>query len=334
LRDFRRALDDPAVDGVLIATPNHWHAPATLMALAAGKHVYVEKPCSHNPDEGERMIAAARSASRVVQVGTQRRSSPLYKQVVEKVRAGEIGEVLYSKSWYNSARPSIGFGKPIAPPDWLDYDLWQGPVETRPYQDNLIHYNWHFFWHWGNGELGNNGIHTIDITRWAMDVDYPSRVTVAGRKLRYNDDQQTPDTMTVSYDFGDRMMVWEGIAWSGPYQTKSTIGIELRGQAGTLFVDDSGYKHFDSAGKLIEEGTGGRGDSEHFSGFVSSIRTGAPLAANITEAHKSTMYCHLGNIAYRTGGSLDVDATNGHVVGNAEASKLWSREYREGWLPA
>jgi predicted dehydrogenase len=333
IRDFRRALDDPAVDGLVCAAPNHWHAAATILACAAGKHVYVEKPVSHTPEEGERMIAAARGAKRVVQVGLQRRSGPLYRKVIDRVREGAIGRVLYARSTYNADRPTIGRGKQTAVPEWLDYDLWQGPAPAQPYQDNLVHYNWHFFWHWGNGELGNNGVHTIDLCRWALDVDYPNKVTAAGAKLRFEDDQETPDTCTVTFDCNGRTMVWEGVSWSRRQGSNSGIGIELRGEGGTLYVDDDGYVIYDPQGKVTEKDALGRGDDEHLSNFLDAVRDGTRPNADIEEGHKSTMFCHLGNIAYRTGQPLEVDPSNGHIVNNSAAHALWTREYRRGWLP-
>jgi predicted dehydrogenase len=332
IKDFRQALDDAAVDGLICAAPNHWHAAATILACAAGKHVYVEKPLSHTPDEGERMIAAARAANRVVQVGLQRRSGPLYRAMIDRVRDGAIGRVLFARSTYFNDRPSIGHGKRTSVPSWLDYDLWQGPAPARPYQDNVVHYNWHFFWHWGNGELGNNGVHTIDICRWALGVDYPSRVTAAGAKLRYDDDQQTPDTSTVTFDCDGRTMVWEGISWLRSHASKSQIGIELRGENGTLFVDDSGYTIYDREQKVVEKDTGSRGDDEHLRGFLDAVRNGSRPNADIEEGHRSTMFCHLGNIAYRTGQSLETDPTSGRILNNPAADALWAREYRKGWM--
>jgi predicted dehydrogenase len=333
IRDFREVLDDPAVDGLVVAAPNHWHAPATILACAAGKHVYVEKPCSHSAEEGELMIAAARKAKRTVQVGMQRRSGELYKQVIDKVRGGALGEVLYAKSWYMVDRPSIGKGKETPVPEWLDYSLWQGPAPERPYRDNILHYNWHFFWHWGDGELGNNGVHTIDLCRWALGVDYPSRVTIAGGRLRYDDDQQTPDTVTATYQFGKKLLVWEGLSWSHPYFRRSAIGIELRGEAGTLHVDDGGYTLYDRSSKEIEKHKAGRGDAEHLKDFLDAVRDGHRTAADIEDGHKSALLCHLGNIAYRTGSILETDPSNGHIRNNAEAEKFWRREYRPGWKP-
>jgi predicted dehydrogenase len=334
VKDFRTALDDPAVDALVCAAPNHWHAAATILACAAGKHVYVEKPASQTADEGERMIAAARSNKRVVQVGLQRRSGPLYRKVAQRIGEGAIGRALYASSTYNAQRPTIGRGKQTTPPAWLDYDLWQGPATTRPYQDNLIHYNWHWFWHWGNGELGNNGVHTIDICRMMLGVDYPSRVTAAGAKLRYDDDQETPDTATATFDCDGRTVVWEGISWSRRTDRKCQIGIRIRGENGEIYVDDDGYELYDTQGKTVESDQLGRGDTEHLQNFLDGIREGKPLNADIEEGHKSTMFCHLGNIAYRTGQPLKVDSKTGHILENPAAEALWAREYRPGWIPA
>jgi predicted dehydrogenase len=333
LKDFRKALDDPAVDALVCAAPNHWHAAATILACAAGKHVYVEKPASHTPDEGERMIAAARSGRRVVQVGLQRRSSPLYQKVFTRIRDGAIGRALYASCVYFAERPSVGRAKQKTPPAWLDYDLWQGPAPERPYQDNVVHYQWHFFWHWGNGELGNNGVHLIDICRQALGVDYPSKVTAAGSKLRYDDDQETPDTSTAVYDCDGRTIVWEGISWARRSDNRSQIGMTVRGENGEIYVDDDGYRLYDPKGKVVESEKLSRGDEEHLQNFLDAIRNGTPLAADIEEGHKSTMFCHLGNIAYRTGQTLKVDSTNGHIIDNAPAQAMWSREYRDGWMP-
>lgn len=333
IKDFRRALDDKDVDAVIVATPNHWHALATILACDAGKHVYVEKPVSHTADEGERMITATRESKRVVQSGLQRRSSPFYRAVADEVRSGKIGRVLYARSWYFAQRPSIGHGKEVSPPAWLDYDLWQGPAIARPYRDNLIHYNWHWFWHWGNGELGNNGVHTLDICRWVLGVDFPNKVTASGSKLRFDDDQETPDTCLVNFDCDGRTIVWEGISWSRPYQSKSQIGIEFRGESGSLYVDDEGYAIYDSSNKIIEKNNLGRGDSEHQLNFLEAIRRGASLNANLEEGHRSTLLCHLGNIAYRTGHTLEIDQATGHILDNPAAEKLWSCGYRSGWMP-
>ncbi|RIK87678.1 MAG: dehydrogenase [Planctomycetota bacterium] len=333
IRDFRKALDDPAVDALVCAAPNHWHAPATILACAAGKHVYVEKPCSYCPEEGELMVAAARRANRVVQVGTQRRSGSLYQAAIEKVRGGAVGDALHAKTWYHTPRGSIGRGHETSPPTWLDYALWQGPAPERPFRDNLIHYNWHFFWHWGNAELGNNGVHLLDICRWALDVDFPTRVTAAGGKIRYDDDQQTPDTSTVVFECGEKMITWEHISWARPIQSASILGVEIRGTGGTMYLDDDGYVIYDPARKVVEKQQGSRGDDEHIADFLAAVRDGSRPNADIEEGHKSALFCHIGNIAYRLGHSIDLDPTNGRIRDNPEAQQLWGREYRKGWEP-
>jgi predicted dehydrogenase len=279
------------------------------------------------------MIAAARSAGRVVQVGMQRRSGTLYKQAVEKVRSGAIGEPLFAKSWYHALRPTIGRGKVADPPAWLDYELWQGAAPELPFRDNLIHYNWHFFWHWGDGELGNNGVHMIDICRWAMGIDYPTRVTAAGSRLRYDDDQETPDTTAVVFECGDKLMTWENVSWQKPYQSDSGIGIEIRGTDGTLVMDDGGCTIFDPERKVLEKFQGSRGDAEHIRDFIDAVRDGHRTNADIEDGHKSALFCHLGNIAYRTGAAVEVDEGNGHIRNNPAAEQHWARTYRPGWLP-
>lgn len=334
IKDFRQALDDKSIDALFCAAPNHWHAAATMLALAAGKHVYCEKPCSHTPDEGERMIAAASSAKRAVQIGLQRRSNRRFKEAVERIRAGALGRVLYARSNFNTIRPSVGRGKEMAPPAGLDYDLWQGPVTAKPYRDNVIHYLWHQYWHWGNGEVANNGVHTIDFCRWALDVDFPTRVTCTGAKLRYDDDQETPDTCNVVWDFTSKQMAWEGNSWSPPYQENGGIGIEIRGENGTLYIDDSGYKIYDLKRKVVEQKPGQRDEVEHLTNFFNAIRNGEKLNCGIDEGHKSTLLCHLANIAYRTGQTLQVDSQTGHVKDNPAAQALWAGEYRSGWFPA
>jgi predicted dehydrogenase len=332
IRDFRQALDDPNVDVLACAAPNHWHAPATILACSANKHVYVEKPACHTPQEGEWMVEAARKHSRVVQLGTQRRSSPMYREMVAKIHDGIIGPVLYSKSWYNNGRGSIGQGKTAPVPKWLDYALWQGPVTERPYQDNVVHYNWHWFWHWGNGELGNNGIHSIDVCRWAMGVDFPESVAAVGGRFRYDDDQETPDTLTATYRFASgSTMIWEGLSWSP--QTANGFGMEFRGEGGVIAVSDGKYQHYDERGKLAQEFSGPDGEGDHFANFLDSIREDKRPHADIEEGHKSTLLCHLGNIAYRQQKTLQTDPANGHIKDDADAAAMWNKDYREGWRP-
>ncbi len=332
--DFRRILDDSAVDALVVAAPNHWHAPATILGCTAGKHVYVEKPCSHTAEEGELAVAAARKHDRVVQMGSQRRSWPAVIEAMEKIHAGEIGKTIYARTWYNNRRDSIGKGKTAEVPAWLDWEMWQGPTTKQTFKDNLVHYNWHWHWHWGNGELGNNGIHVLDLARWGLEVTYPNRVTAGGGKYRHDDDQETPDTMMVTYDFPEQKTItWEGLSWSpmGPHD--SGVGVSIHGTEGSLVVRNGDYTIYDMKSKEVSAGTGASGDKDHFDDFLSAIRTGRRPNADIEKAHQSTLLCHLGNIAYRSASVLTTDPSNGHIQENEAAAAHWSKEYAEGWKP-
>jgi len=342
VKDFRQALDDKAVDALTVATPNHWHAIATIMACAAGKHVYVEKPGSHDPNESELMVAAARKHKRIVQMGNQRRSMAGIVEAVEKVRSGVIGKVLTARCYYTRNRPTIGHGKPAPVPDWLDWTLWQGAAPERPFKDNLVHYNWHWFWHWGNGELGNNAIHSVDVARWALGVDAPRRVTFGGGRYRFQDDQETPDTGIATFDYGDKLITWEqSSSHDRKPETQSTV--TFYGEGGSLAIMGAGYKLYDLKGKeMAGQKTSGEGDTvrgvggedEHFANFVDCVRTGKRPHSEIGECQKSTMLCHYANIAYRTGHTLNVDQKTGKIVGDPKAAALWRRpEYRKGWEP-
>jgi predicted dehydrogenase len=319
---------------LVVAAPNHWHAPATILGCSAGKHVYVEKPCSHTPEEGEMAVAAARKNKRIVQMGTQRRSWSGIAEAITKLHEGAIGKVLYARTWYNNRRPSIGHGKQTAAPDWLDWRMWQGPAPDRPFKDNVVHYNWHWHWHWGNGELGNNGVHAIDVARWGLEVTYPIRVTAGGGKYRHQDDQETPDTMMVTYDFPEhKTITWEGLSWSplGPHD--DGFGISFHGTDGSLVIRGADYVIYDMKLEEVAKGSGKAGDREHFDDFLDAVRTGRLPNADIEKAHQSTLLCHLGNIAYRTRSVLNTDPSNGHIQDNPAAMELWGREYEPGWEP-
>jgi predicted dehydrogenase len=279
------------------------------------------------------MNAAAHDAQRIVQVGLQRRSNPHNVEAAQRLREGVIGRVLFARSTYNNRRPSIGHSKPTAPPSTLDYELWQGPALAEPYRDNVIPYNWHNFWTWGNAEIGNNGVHTIDVCRWFMGVDFPTRVTAAGGKLRYDDDAETPDTCSVTWQFGDRAMDWYGLSWSPAVGDGSDIAMEVRGDDGILTINDSGYQIYDMMRKLKDKKTGHRTEAEHLTNFLNGIRNGEKLNCDVHEGHKSALLTHLGNIAYRTGQPLEIDPATGHIRNNPAAQKLWSTEYRPGWFP-
>ncbi|MBL7815561.1 MAG: Gfo/Idh/MocA family oxidoreductase [Saprospiraceae bacterium] len=345
--DVRKMLEEKDMDAMVIAAPDHWHAPAALMAVKAGKHAYVEKPCSHNPNEGEILVAAAKKYNKLIQMGSQRRSFPKVIQAVKELHEGIIGNVYFARGWYANNRKPIGVGKKIAVPDNLNFDLWQGPAPRRDYKDNLVHYNWHWFWHWGTGEALNNGTHELDVIRWGMGVDFPTKVTSSGGRFAFKDDWETPDTQTISFEFGkDKLVQWEGRSCNGHNSEGVGRGVIFYGDKGTMEIPGGdAYKVFDLSNKLVKDvktelqeatrtntmGMGERLDSIVLSNFVESIRGKEKQTAPISEGHKSTLLPQLGNIAQRTGRILNCDPTNGHILKDKEAMKLWKRDYEKGW---
>jgi predicted dehydrogenase len=331
--DFRTMLDDRSIDAISIAAPNHWHAPATILACDAGKHVYVEKPGSHNPREAQWMVAAARKHRRLVQMGNQRRSWTMVREVMDLLHGGILGKAHAARSWYHADRTGIGRGRPASVPDWLDYSLWQGPAPERPYLDNVVHYNWHWRWHWGGGELANNGPHFLDLARWGLGVDCPIRVSCTGGRHYFRDDQETPDTIMAAFDFGSSQITWECHSCNPVAPHGAGVGVEFLGEGGSLLLVDSGWKHRDSKGRTVREGSAPRRDSDHFLNFIEAIRGNARLNSEIAEGQKSTLLCHLGNIAWRTGQTLHLDPKTSTVRSNRDAAALWGRDYRKGWRP-
>jgi predicted dehydrogenase len=332
IMDLRRVLEKPEVDAVSLAVPDHWHAPATILACAAGKHVYVEKPGSHNAQEGELMVAAARKNKRAVQMGNQRRTWPWVVEAITALHDGEIGKVFLARAWYTNHRASIGRGKAAPVPEWLDYELWQGPAPAKPYHDNYLHYNWHWFWHWGTGELGNNGIHALDLARWGLRAKCPRRVTCGGNRYHFQDDQETPDTSVATFDFGDKAIVWEGQSCDPRGLEGAKFGVTFYGEKGSLVITNN-CKIYDLNDKQVRELNGKAEDSMHFANFLASIREDKQLNSEIEEGQRSTLLCHLGNIAWRTGHTLNIDPEKRRIVGDESASALWSRAYRPGWEP-
>ena len=347
--DFRKALEDKSLEALVIAAPDHWHAPAAILACKAGKHVYVEKPCAHNPHEGELLVAAARKYNRHVQMGSQRRSWPNVMEAVKAVQDGIIGRVYFGKGWYTNNRPSIGTGKKLEIPSWLNFDLWQGPAPREEYRDNILHYNWHWFWNWGTGESGNNGVHMVDLLRWGMNLEYPISVSSSGGRYRYDDDWQTPDTQVVAWKFpGKKLVQWEGRSCNGRDIEGSSVGVAFYGEKGTLVIDGgNSYKIYDLNNKLLKDVKNNYAvdphntidpsknlDALHIQNFFDGIRNGASLNAEIMKGYQSTLMSLLGNIAVRTGTTLAIDEKNGHILNDEEANKYWKREYQPGWEPS
>ena len=330
--DFRTALDDVSLDAVFVALPNFWHTPATLLALAAGKHVYVEKPGSQNPHEAELIVAATRRHGKLVQMGNQRRT--WMRDAIEALHGGVIGRVRYGRASYSGRRGPV---VPRTPPPGFDLDLWQGPVPDDPDRDpaTLVPYDWHWFWHWGNGELGNNGVHYLDVLRWGLGVEVPLRVTYTGGRYWHDDSQETPDTATATYDFGDVGCEWVHSSCRPRPAERAPAEIIFEGDEGTMAIFRNGsWKIFDAAGAEVGGGessvTGD--DLSHIGNFIAAIRGTAALTSPIDEGQRSAMLCHLGNIAYRTGTVVRCDVATGRIVDNPAAEQLWARPaYRAGW---
>jgi len=346
IRDIRRSLESKDVDAVVIAMPDHWHAPAALMAMKAGKDVYLEKPCSHSPREGEILVEAADRYGKVLQMGNQRRTWPNVVEAINEVKSGTIGRPYFGKSWYTNNRGPIGTGKQTAVPEWLDWDLWQGPAPRTAYRDNIVHYNWHWFWHWGTGEALNNGTHMVDLLRWGFGVDYPVRVSSNGGRFHYQDDWETPDTQVISIDFAEGVsMTWEGRSCNGKYVEGSSVGAMFYGETGSILIPGGNeYTIFDKQNKVVKEvksqiKTDPRDqanpaellDAFHIRNFFDGIKKGALLASDIDSGHKSTLLVQLGNIAQRVGRSLVADPSSGRILKDREAMKLWTRNYEKGW---
>ncbi len=323
-KDFRKILEDKNIDAIAVATPDHWHALMAVMGCQAGKDVYSEKPACHNVVEGRRMIEAARKYNRVVQIGTQRRSTTHVKEAVEFVKSGQLGKVGMARAWIHQQRKSIGHGKPGDVPAGVDYAMWQGPAPDRPFMPNRFHYNWHWFWNWGTGELGNNGIHGLDVARWGLGVDAPLRVTSGGGKFVFDDDQEVPDTQIVTWEFPNAVLQWEHRMWSKHGTEGKGFGIAFYGDKGTLIVDESNWRVEDG---VKAEGKSSGGLDHHFQNFLDCVKDRSKPNADVEIGVLSTRLCHLGNIAHRVGRKLTFDAATESFPGDAEANALLGRTY-------
>ncbi len=336
LGDFRRALDDKNVDAIVVAAPDHWHGPATILACNAGKDVYVEKPASHNLKEGRLMVDAARENNRVVQVGMQSRSRPTTQQAIELVRSGKIGKVLSAKAWDVQLRDHIGHKNDSPVPAGVDFETWTGPAPMLPFNENRFHYKWHWHWNYGTGDMGNDGIHQLDMARWAVGVELPTDVSGMGRKLFFDDDQKTPDTMNITYNYPDRVLQFEMRIWA-PYGMENIQnGVAVYGTDGFVHISRAdrvwGYRLYDGKAKLVtEEKRETDADPAHVRNFLDCIKSRKAPNADIAIGHTSSSLCHLGNIVARTGRTLRFDAPTESITSDSKSSELLSREYRRHW---
>jgi predicted dehydrogenase len=345
-KDFRRLLERKDIDAITIATPDHWHAPMAIAGVEAGKHVYVEKPCSHNPAEGVMLVAAQKKYGKLVQMGSQQRSSPHTIEIVQKIHDGIVGRPYYAKAWYSNQRKSIGVGKVAPVPVTLDWDLWQGPAPRQPYKDNVQPYNWHWFRTWGTGETLNNGTHEVDVCRWALGVDFPNRITANGGRYQFKDDWQFYDTLLTSFAYDDKLIDWEGKCCQGMKFYGRDRGSCIMGTTGSVIVDRDGYEIYDLAGKKQSEFRAKQGETSsadlvgadsmtdrHFANFIAGVRTGEKLNAPVAVGNVAVTMLQLSNIAWEVSRELHLDASTGKIMNDPEAMKGWGREYEKGWAP-
>ena len=341
--DVRKLLEDKSIDVISIATPNHWHSLIGIWACQAGKDVYVEKPCSHNIFEGRQLVAAAQKYNRIVQHGTNSRSTVAVREAVDKMREGLIGDVYMSRGLCFKWRDTIGHTPEEPVPAGVHYDLWTGPAPLQPFTRNRFHYNWHWNWNYGNGDMGNQGIHEMDIARWGLGVKYPTRISCMGGHFMFDDDQQTPNTLAANFEFNEggkkKLLVFEvrhwmsnheaGIGERKEHKDSNTIGNIFYGSKGYLAIDGYGtYKTW--LGKEQQPGPSRTEDGNNWVNFIEAVRSRkqSDLNAPIEEGHMSTVLVHLANISYRLGRTLEFDAENLNCKGDTEATAMFTRNYR------
>jgi predicted dehydrogenase len=348
LTDYRKLLDDKSIDAVSIATQNHNHALQTIWACQAGKDVYVEKPCSHNIFEGRQIVAATRKYERIVQHGSQSRSSSALQEGFAKMGEGLIGDVYMARGLCFKWRDTINRTPDEAVPSGVHYDEWLGPAPKRAFSKNRFHYNWHWNWDYGNGDIGNQGIHQLDVARWGLGVTYPVKVSSMGGHFMFDDDQQTPNTQVATFEFNGagkrKLLVFEVRHWMT--HGEAGIGLDRNGKPsgnsiGNLFYGSKGYLAVNGGSYRTfmgrEEAPGpsqsdGRGD--HFRNFIDAMRSRkrSDLAAEIEEGAISSTLIHLANISYRLGRTLNFDANTMSCPGDSEATRMFTRDYRKPYV--
>jgi predicted dehydrogenase len=331
VQDFRKLLDDKSIDAVSIATPDHWHALATILSCQATKDVYVEKPCSHNIREGRLMVEAARKYRRVIQHGTQSRSGETFLKAREFLQSGKLGRILVAKVVNSQLRANIGKAQDGAAPAEVDYDLWLGPAPKRPFNPNRFHYNWHWHWDYGTGDIGNDGVHALDYARWLLGVADPLAVSASGAKLHFDDDQETPDTQVVTFEFAGAHLVYEMRIWTPYHEHGMENGAVFYGEEGCMELGPHGFRVVFRGDEPGPSERGGARGERHFQNFIDCVRSRATPNADILEGHLSSRLAHLGNIATRVGRRLRFDAAAERIADDPQANALLRREYRKGF---
>jgi predicted dehydrogenase len=333
--DLRELYENKDVDVISIATPNHWHSLAAIWACKAGKDVYVEKPGTHNIFEGRKLIEAAKKYDRIVQHGVQLRSSAAIQEAVELLRDGIIGNVYMARGLCFRWRPSIGHKPPKAEaPEHVDYNLWLGPAQKRPFSENLVHYNWHWHWDFGNGDVGNQGVHETDMCLWGLGLDhkFPSKVTSMGGKFLWDDDKETPEVLSSVYKYEDdnKLVQFEVRPWCTNDEMGATVGNIFYGEGGILVI--KGYETYEVyEGRDNTKTKERRAGGNHFANFIDAVRAHDTSIQNgpVETAHYSSGIAHLGNISYRLGRTLSFDPEKEKFVNDPEADKMLTRDYRE-----
>lgn len=331
-KDFRRLLEAPDIDAVIVATPDHWHAIPTVLACGAGKDVYVEKPLSWSIAEGRAMVHAARRHQRIVTVGTQQRSGAHFAEGLERVRSGKLGAVPFARAWITHRRADIG-NPPDGPvPDGVDYDMWLGPAPERPFNPNRFHYQWHWYWDYGTGEMGNWGAHWLDVVRWGLGLELPDAVSASGGTFHFTDSRETPDTQMVLYRYPTCTVQWDQYLWSERSIEGRSSGAAFYGTEGTLVIDRGGWWHYGPDGKtLVEESGGSSLEAAHARNFLQCVKTRERPSADVEDGHKSAILCHLGNIALRLGREVRFDAETETFGRDREANRFLMRKPRKPW---
>jgi predicted dehydrogenase len=346
IKDFRKALEDKSLDALVIGTPDHWHALPTIFACQAGKDVYVEKPDGHNVLEGRTMVAAAKKYSRVVQLGTQSRSGPHLLSCIEYLKTGALGRVRFAKAWESGKQGSIGKPPDGEAPPGVDYDFWLGPAPKRAFNPRRFHGSWRWFFDYGTGDLGNDGVHRLDYARWALGtalaaqgeslLDVPRAVSALGGKYYFDDAQEWPDTLMVTYDFAPGVLLtYEMRVWNAYPLHDEPEGAAVHGDNGYVVLGNTRWRAFDAKGKLIKESSGSYdNDLAHVKNFLDCMRSRAKPAADLeTVGHPSSLLCHLGNAAWRAGQTLHFDPTTYTFREGAVANQFLTRtEYRKPWV--